>query len=104
MKYYILNSKCLFLTIFIIALTSCDDLLDTTPKDFYVEESYWKTSNQALDAITGCYRALNESDMYGEYVMDMYECMTPNAYHKDNYHSAHDFAIGEHTGTTLGIN
>lgn len=83
---------------------SCESMLDTTPRDFYIEESFWKTQSHAIDAIAGAYRALNHSDMYGEYVWNMYECLTPNAYHKDNYYNTRDFAIGAHSGTTLGLN
>ncbi len=85
-------------------ITSCVDLLNTEPKDFYVEDSFWKTSNHAIDAINGAYRALNHNDLYGEYVWNMYECLTPNAYHKDNYYNTRDFAVGAHSETTLGLN
>lgn len=104
-KYIIDNVRYIILAIvFLTLLVSCNDLLDTTPNDFYIEESFWNTPDQALNALSGCYRALNEGDMYGGYVMDMFECMTPNAFHKDNHHNTHDFAIGEHSGTTVGIN
>ena len=44
---------------------SCESMLDTTPRDFYIEESFWKTQSHAIDAIAGAYRALNHSYMYG---------------------------------------
>src|SRR5690606_5525975 len=48
--------------------------------------------------------ALVHNDLYNDQTPFMFEVMTPNAYHKDNFQSAHDFAIGTHTGTTLGMN
>lgn len=85
-------------------LLACADMLETTPGDFYIDDAFWQTSQQALDALTGCYRVLNETGMYGEYTINMFECMTPNAYHKDNYYNTRDFATGAHGGTTLGMN
>ncbi|CAK7038448.1 MAG: SusD-like protein P25 [Petrimonas sp.] len=105
MKSIKLKLKHILQTIIIgSVLLSCNDMLNTTSKDFYIEESFWQTSQHAMDAITGCYRVLNETGMYGEYTINMFECMTPNAFHKDNYYSTRDFATGSHTETTLGMN
>ena len=97
MKKYIYNLALLCL------LTSCSDVLDTEPTDFYTSENYWKTEKHALEALTGCYAALTHDDLYNGYTAFMFECMTPNAYHKDNYKSTGDFARGTHNGTTEGM-
>ena len=86
------------------ALTSCSNLLETNPADFYTETSFWQTSSHAEEAVTAAYQALTHTDLYGEQTPFMFEVMTSNAYHKDNYQSAHDFATGTHNSTTQGMN
>lgn len=87
-----------------LCLLSCESLLDTKPTDFYTEDSFWKTATHAEEATTSAYQALLHNDLYNEQTPFMFEVMTPNAYHKDNFQSAHDFAIGAHSATTIGMN
>lgn len=85
---------------------SCDDFLNMDPTDTYTDDSFWKTSSQAVDAINACYRALNEDDLFGSDQAPIfhYENLTPNSYHKDNNREIAIYARGAHTSTTLGMN
>ena len=85
---------------------SCSDFLNMDPTDTYTDDSFWKTSSQAVDAINACYRALNEADLYGATSAPVfyYETLSPNAYHKDNDQEIATYARGAHTSTTLGMN
>lgn len=94
----------LFIIPAFLCLLSCESLLDTQPTDFYTEDSFWETATHAEEATTSAYQALLHNDLYNEQTPFMFEVMTPNAYHKDNFQSAHDFAIGTHSATTLGMN
>lgn len=104
MKNKIKLIKCYVTSALILLFSACTDFLDNSPTDFITEDQFWKDANNALDALTGCYRVLNDVGQYGGYTDFMLECLTPNAYHKDNYYNTHDFAIGSHSGTTLGLN
>lgn len=90
--------------IVLMCCVSCNYLMDIDSTDFYTEDTFWKTESHAIEAINGCYRAMNESDLYNTETPFMYEVMTSNAYHKDNFHNARDFARGTQTATTLGMN
>lgn len=96
--------KFLLLAAILPCFLSCEHLLETQPTDFYTEDSFWRTSKHVEEAVTGIYQALVHNDLYGDQTPFMFEVMSPNAYHKDNFQSAHDFAIGTHSGTTLGMN
>lgn len=98
------NYKFLLLVAVLPFMVACEHLLETQPTDFYTEDSFWKTSTHVEEAVTGIYQALVHGDLYNDQTPFMFEVMSPNAYHKDNFQSAHDFAIGTHTGTTLGMN
>lgn len=91
------------LIIVLSGLLGCNDLLDTKPTDFYSQDTYWQNSEQALNALTGCYNALTSSDLYNAQIPFMFEAMSPNAFNYDNQGSAGDIARGVHTATTLGI-
>ncbi|MDR1555733.1 MAG: RagB/SusD family nutrient uptake outer membrane protein [Tannerellaceae bacterium] len=88
--------------------SACNDMMNIDATDFFRDDAYWQTENQAIEAVNGCYRALNDADLYGNggagAAINNYECMTPNAYHKDNLYNTHDFAIGSQSATTLGMN
>lgn len=98
--------KCLsILTLSGLLLTSsCTKILDTKPTDFLTQNTYWKTEKHAVEALTGCYNALTHDNLYNNQTPFMFEVMSPNAYHKDNYQNANDFATGTQSATTLGMN
>lgn len=98
------NYKLLLLAAVMPCFMACEHLLETQPTDFYTEDSFWKTATHVEEAVTGVYQALVHNDLYNDQTPFMFEVMSPNAYHKDNFQAAHDFAIGTHTGTTLGMN
>lgn len=85
-------------------MAACHSLLETEPTDFYSQDTYWQTSEQALDALTGCYQALTHNDLYNAQTPFMFEAMSPNAFNYDNQRAANDFARGVHSATTLGMN
>lgn len=87
-----------------ILLSSCSKMLETTPTDFLTQATYWKEEKHALEALTGCYNALTHDNLYNNQTPFMFEVMSPNAYHKDNYLNANDFATGTQSATTTGMN
>jgi len=86
--------------------TSCNDMLELNPVDFYSDDTFWQKPSQAIEAINACYRTLNHNDLHGSDMCPMfnYENLTPNSYHKDNSYNTRDFARGVHTSTTQGMN
>lgn len=50
------NVLSIFLIITIFVLYSCDDLLDKNPNSSISDSSFWSGENDALLALTGCYR------------------------------------------------
>lgn len=97
LRYYLFS-------LFLFGLLGCSNLLDTNPTNFYSQETYWQNSQHALNALTGCYQALTNSDLYDAQIPFMFEAMSPNAFNYDNQGAAGDIARGVHTATTLGIN
>src|SRR5690625_522217 len=83
---------------------NCTNVLQTDPTDFYSQDSYWKNGEQVLNALTGCYRVLNDAELYNAQTPFMFDCMSPNAFNYDNQRSAGDIARGVHSATTLGMN
>lgn len=55
--------------IFVLLLTfgfySCDDILNTVPKDFNTITNYYKTESQILSALAACYTPLTDLNSYG---------------------------------------
>lgn len=98
--------KYLIIPIFgsMLLLFSCSKILDTKPTDFLTQDTYWKTEKHAIEALAGCYNALTHDDLYNSQTPFMFEVMSPNAYHKDNYQNANDFATGTQSATTTGMN
>lgn len=88
----------------LLSITACKNGLDTEPTNFYTQDTYWSTSKQALEGLTGCYQVLASTDFYGGSTPHRWEAMTPNAYNYSNGHASNDFARGIQTGTTLGMN
>lgn len=88
-----------------IFFTACNDLLDTHPTDFYTADTFWQTSQHALEALTGCYQVLVSTDYYGSgSPAHRWEVLTPNAFNYNNELATRDFSMGAATATTLGIN
>ncbi len=98
------NLKYFLLCVLSFSLLSCENLLNTSPTNFYSQETYWQKSEHALNALTGCYQALTHADLYNAQTPFMFEAMSPNAFNYDNQGAAGDIARGVHTATTLGIN
>ena len=90
----------------LVCCISCTKMMDTDPTYFYTDDSFWKTSSHAIEAVNGCYRALNSGNLFGSDMAPFFnfENMTPNSFHKDNNQNTRDYATGNHTGTTLGMN
>lgn len=89
---------------FMLVFSACHQLLDTEPTDFYSQNTFWQTSQHALEALTGCYQALTHAEMYNAQTPFMFEAMSPNAFNYDNQRLANDFARGVHSATSLGMN
>lgn len=97
------NNIIIFLSCIVI-LTSCHEILNTNPTDFYTQETFWKNAAHAEQAVTGCYQALLHNDLHNSQTPFMWDCMTPNAYNYDNQNGANEYARGIHTSTWLGMN
>lgn len=88
----------------LVGVAACD-LLDTNPTDFYTTDTFWKTPQHALDALTGCYQVLTTNAFFGSGgTGHKWEVMTPNAYMYNDELSTNTFAMGHASGTTLGMN
>ena len=85
-------------------LSSCHSMLDTEPTDFYSQETFWQTSQHALEGLTGSYQALTHAELYNAQTPFMFEAMSPNAFNYDNQRLANDFARGVHSATSIGMN
>ncbi|QHS59413.1 RagB/SusD family nutrient uptake outer membrane protein [Chitinophaga agri] len=47
------------------SMTSCDSLLDVTPKGTYTTATYWRSQSDAINGVTGIYNVLLEEDFTG---------------------------------------
>ena len=83
--------------------TACKKQFDIVPLNFYTDDSFWKTADQASLALNGVYHVLTTSNMFGDYLGIRFETMSPNAHNYNNESNTRDIAEGVHTGTTLGI-
>ena len=64
---------------------SCDDsFLDTVSTDTYNEANWWKTEDQAISSINGCYAVLND-ERIGGHIKLYDEMATPNGYSPQYY-------------------
>ena len=65
----------MFLVIFFVSLTSCEDYLDQKPTDGLVLEEYWKNKEEVLSTLGGAYQLFSELDyllfIHGELRGDM---------------------------------
>lgn len=83
---------------------ACNNELNIDPTDFYTQDTFWETSDQAIGGLTGCYEVLTSGSFYGGSTPFLFETMSPNAFNYSNAQAANDFALGTQTGTTSGIN
>lgn len=89
-----------------VLLQSCSDILETSPKNRYTEETFWQTESQAEAGLTACYATLKKPGIYGggDWATPLWEeTATPNA---TDYNSASGFfriAEGIHDGSNAGI-
>ncbi|MDH7460709.1 RagB/SusD family nutrient uptake outer membrane protein [Chitinophagaceae bacterium 26-R-25] len=88
---------CLFVA---AALSGCKkDFLNTAPLDAYSNSTLWKSQNDALAALTGCYSGWELGD---NVVYD--DCISDNAYDQFPWEGYETFASGLATATDPGIN
>lgn len=98
------KSYYLVIVLLAILLPSCHHLLETEPTDFYSQETFWQTSQHAIEGLTASYQALTHDELYNAQTPFMFEAMSPNAFNYDNQRLANDFARGVHSATSLGMN
>jgi hypothetical protein len=57
----------------VITTTSCDSILDVTPKGTYTTATYWRSQSDAINGVTGIYNVLLEEDFTGhaEFTFDV---------------------------------
>ena len=71
----------------LMLLTACKkSFLATEPSDRYVEETFWKTKEQAEAGLNGVYAVLTNANFYGGVTPISRETLSPNkyAYNNDN--------------------
>jgi len=72
---YILGFVC------VLALGSCEDILETAPPHRPSEATFWKTKSDFDKALAACYRVIGQSSNGRlSCFMQAYDCMTDNAY------------------------
>ena len=49
----------------LLSMSSCDSILDVTPKGTYTTATYWRSQSDAVNGITGIYNVLLEEDFTG---------------------------------------
>ena len=62
----------ILLSIFSLALTSCEDILDRQPMDTLSEANFWATPDNALSGLVGCYDALQSPNRDASALFDMW--------------------------------
>jgi len=75
------------------------DALNTTPLDAYSNATLWKSQNDALAALNGCYSGWE----YGDNVV-YDDCLTDNAYDQFPWEGYETFASGLATPSNPGVN
>lgn len=69
--------------LFIFALSGCTDFLETEPKSFWKEESFYSNKQEANIAIVGIYNQLANDEMYGWQFNVLIEAGTDESYTND---------------------
>ena len=92
-----------FLILSALFLTNCSKQLDTNPTNSYSQDTYWTSSQSALDALSGCYNLL-ATEMFTGKREFLLENLTPNSYDYTGDEAQTEFVMGAQTATTLGIN
>jgi hypothetical protein len=84
---------------------SCNkSLLDTSPKDQYVESNFWESQAAAQAALAGCYGVMTGSGLWGGDATPLFEeGASPNAYDYDNTMGFNVIAQGLQSGSSTGI-
>ena len=86
--------KKIFLSIAMVAsLFSCSDQLDLVPLSTVTEPTFWKTPDDALSAINGTYRVLQNSNLYGGFFMHS-DALTDNAYSHYTFYNYLEISTG----------
>lgn len=79
--------KLVYTSSLLLLFTACKkSFLDTTPTDRYIQETFWKTKEQAEAGLNGSYAVLNNTGFYGGITPISRETLSPNnyAYNNDN--------------------
>ncbi|TWV98872.1 RagB/SusD family nutrient uptake outer membrane protein [Chitinophaga pinensis] len=59
------NKLLIIAAVLFTSMTSCDSILDVTPKGTYTTATYWRNQSDAINGITGIYNVLLEEDFTG---------------------------------------
>jgi hypothetical protein len=79
--------KLVYTSSLLLLFTACKkSFLDTEPTDRYIQETFWKTKEQAEAGLNGTYAVLNNTGFYGGITPISRETLSPNnyAYNNDN--------------------
>jgi len=84
---------------------SCNkSLLNTSPKDQYVESNYWESAAAAQAGLAACYGVMNGSGLWGGDATPLFEeGASPNAYDYDNSMGFNLIAEGLQSASSSGI-
>ncbi|ERJ58702.1 RagB/SusD family nutrient uptake outer membrane protein [Sphingobacterium paucimobilis] len=96
----------IYLFTLLVVLWSCTTKdLDTIPKDRYTDQNFWTTQKNALAALSGCYKVLQNQGLFdgGQATALLEETATPNAYNYTNRMGYGVIAQGTHTNSNAAI-
>jgi hypothetical protein len=95
------NSLIIILCITILASGCKKDFLDRTPLDAYSNESLWKSSNDVITALNGCYNAWGGFN--NGYFAALGDCNSDNAYNQFPWENWLSLSAGIATPTNPGF-
>ena len=83
---------------------SCNkNLLNTSPKDQYVESNFWESAAAAQAGLAACYGVMNGSGLWGGDATPLFEeGASPNAYDYDNTMGFNLIAEGLQSASSSG--
>jgi hypothetical protein len=90
----------LFITILMLAGTSCKKFLATKPQDFSSPEQYYSTEKELNEALNGVYASLTTTSTYGLYLSLFLAHGSDEAFYKSTTSAANAMAYDHNTADT----
>lgn len=90
--------KHILVSLFLYALTACNNSLTIDPSDQYSEDTFWKNSEEVMAALTGCYRVLQDGAGNSWFLET--DMITPNGVAYNEANGTDAIARGVHNSLT----